>query len=100
MRWVRREFPAWYESQKSEPIFDNTRVHESYCWDDVTVLRQTCKGFRLEFMQIGNLEVFLESIIIASACNKVLRKLFLQTDTIGLILTGGYTCNHTYSKKH
>ena len=31
-----------------------------------------CKVFRREFMQIGNLDVFLESIIIASACNKFL----------------------------
>ena len=50
-------------------------------------------------MQIGNLDVFLESITIASACNKVLRKRFLQPDTIGLIPTGGYTCNKNYSKK-
>ena len=44
-------------------------------------------------MQIGNLGVFLESITIESACNKVLRRRFLQPDTIGLIPTGGYTCN-------
>jgi len=40
-------------------------------------------------MEIGNIEVFIESITIASACNKVLRKRFLQPDTIGLIPTGG-----------
>ena len=43
-------------------------------------------------MWIGNLDVFLESMTIKSACNKVLRKRFLQPDTIGLIPTGGYTC--------
>jgi len=43
--------------------------------------------------------LFLESITIASACNKVLRKPFLQPDTIGLIPTGGCTCNKNYSKK-
>jgi len=74
-------------------------VLESYCQDDVIVLRQACKDFRREFMQIGNLEVFLESISIASACNNVLRKRVLEPDTIGLILTGGNTCNHNYSKK-
>ena len=36
---------------------------------------------------------------IASACNKVLRRKFLKSDTIGLIPTGGYTCNNKYSKK-
>jgi len=50
-------------------------------------------------MQIGNPDVFLESITIAMACNKVLRKRFLQPDNIGLIPTGGYTYNKNYSKK-
>jgi len=93
----RREYLAWYESQ--EPIYDKRHMLESYCQDDVTVLRQVCRIFRWEFMKIRNLEVFLESITIASACNKVLRKGFLQPDTIGLIPNGGYTCNRNYSKK-
>src|SRR5215468_416837 len=50
-------------------------------------------------MAIGNIEVFLESITIASACNKVLRRLFLKPDTIGLIPPGGYTGNVNYSRK-
>ena len=44
-------------------------------------------------MKIGNIEVFLEAITIAFACNKVLRKRFLKPDTIGLIPTGGYIGN-------
>jgi len=48
-------------------------------------------------MQIGHIDVFLESITIA--CNKVLRKRFLSPDTIGLIPTGGYSCNNRHSKK-
>jgi hypothetical protein len=50
-------------------------------------------------MAIGNIEVCVESIIIASACNKVLRKRFLKPGTIGLIPTGWYTGNVKYSKK-
>jgi len=94
----RREFLAWYEGQK-DVVFDNRRMLEAYCQDDVTVLRQACRVFRREFMQIGNLEVFVEDISIASACNKVLRKRFLKPDTVGLIPTGGYSCNVNYSKK-
>ena len=45
------------------------------------------------------IEVFLESLTIASACNKVSRRKFFKPDTIGLIPTGGYTCNNQYSKK-
>ena len=95
----RREFLAWNESQKSEPIFDNRRVLETYYQDDVRVLRQACRVFRRELMQIENIDAFLMSITIASACNKVLRKGFLRPDTLGLIPTGGYTCNTNYSKK-
>jgi hypothetical protein len=43
--------------------------------------------------------MFQESITIASACNKVLRKRFLKPDTIGLIPTGGYTSIIKQSKK-
>ena len=50
-----REFREWYESH--DPIFDNWSVLESYCHDEDTVLRQACKVFLREFMQIGNLEV-------------------------------------------
>jgi len=72
----RKEFLAWYESQK-ESIYDNQQALESYCQDDVTVLRQACRIFMREFMHVGNIEVFLESVTIASACNKFLRKRFL-----------------------
>jgi hypothetical protein len=60
----RREFLDWYEGQMSE-VFDNRRVLVSYCQVDVTVLRQVCQIFRREFIQIGNIDVFLEAIAIA-----------------------------------
>jgi len=50
-------------------------------------------------MHIGNIDVFVEAISIASACNKFLRKLFLKSDTIWLIPKGVYTRNNKYSKK-
>ena len=80
-------------------LFDNRRVLETYSHDDVTVLRQACRVFRREFLQFGNIDVFHESVTIASACNKVLCKLFLKPETIGLIPTGGYSGNVNYSKK-
>jgi len=79
----RKEFLAWYEVQKDK-VFDNRHVFEQYCQDDVTVLRQACEIFRRDFIQIGNVDIFLESCTIASACNKVLRKRFLKLKTIGL----------------
>jgi hypothetical protein len=94
----RSEFLAWYQEQMSE-VFDNRRVLESYCQDDVTVLKQACRNFRGEFMRVGNIDVFHQSVIIASACNKVFWKLFLKPHTIGLITTGGYRGNVNYRKK-
>jgi hypothetical protein len=41
----RTEFLAWYEEQKSV-VFNNGQTLESYCQDDVTVLRQACQVFR------------------------------------------------------
>ena len=94
----RKEFTAWYDAQKGK-VFDNRRVLEDYCHDFVTVLRQACQIFRRDFKEVGHVDIFLESCTIASACNKVLRKRFLKPNTIGLIPTGGYTCNSNYSKK-
>jgi len=94
----RNEFMSWYNEQKDKE-YDNRCVLEQYCQDDVTVLRQACQIFRREFMEIGNIEVFLEAVTIASACNKVLRKKFLKPETIGLLPSGGYTANNRYSKK-
>jgi len=70
----RREFMTWYASQKDK-VFDNRRILEQYCRDDVTVLREACQ-IRRNFIEIGNIEVILESFTIASACNKVLKSNF------------------------
>ena len=94
----RRELMTWHDEQKDR-VFDNRRVMEDYCEDDVTVLREACTIFRHDFIEIGNIEVFLEAFTIASACNKVLHKKFLKPYTIGLIPSGGYSCNKNYSKK-
>ena len=83
-----REFMAWYDMQKDK-VFDNRHVLLQYCQDDVTVLRQACHMFRRDFMEVGNLDVFLESCTIASACNKVFCKRFLKPETLGLIPAAG-----------
>ena len=88
----RSDFLAWYEEQKSvtKNIFNNKINLEMYCENDVEVLRLACKIFRKLFLDIGNIEVFLESITIASACNKVFRKKVLKPNSIGILPSGGY----------
>ena len=80
-------------------LFDNRRVLETYFQDDGTVLRQACQVFRRDFLQFGNIDVFHESVKIASACNNVLSKIFLKPNTRRLIPNGGYSGNVNYSKK-
>jgi hypothetical protein len=70
----RKEFLSWYEATVKNEVFDNRRVFESYCQADVTVLQEVCRTFRRHFLQIGNVDVFLESMTIASACSKVFQK--------------------------
>jgi hypothetical protein len=67
----RKKFMSWYDAQKDK-VFDNRSMLEKYCQDDVTVLRQACQIIRKDFMEVGDIDVFLESCTIASACNKVL----------------------------
>jgi len=89
----REEYTSWYDAQKHK-VFDNRRVLEQYCQDEVTVLRQACQLFRRDFMDVENVDIFLKSCTIASACMKVLRKWFLKLETFGMIPKGGgYTCN-------
>ena len=94
----RSEFLEWYE-QKRHEVSDNKRSLESYCQSDVTVLRLACKTFSTLFRSIGNIEVFLESLSIASACNKMFRKNFLKPDTIGIIPPVRYTDGRMQSRK-
>jgi hypothetical protein len=46
----RKEFMSWYDTQKDK-VFDNRRVLEEYCQDDITVLLQACQIFRRDFIQ-------------------------------------------------
>jgi hypothetical protein len=94
----RKDFLSWYNEQEDK-VFDCRRVLEEYCQYDITVLRQACRIFRRDIMEIGNIDMFLEAVTIASACIKVLRKKFLKPETIGLIPNGGYIANNRYSKK-
>ena len=94
--WVRAKGSS---SSLGTRVFDIRRVFESYCQDDVSVLREAWRVLMQEFIQIGNIDVFLESVTIASACNKVMRKRLLKPKTIGLIPWGGYTGNVNYSNK-
>jgi hypothetical protein len=77
-------------------VFDCRHFLEQDCQDDVTVLRQACQIFRRDIIEIGNIDMFLEAVKIASTSNKAK---FLKPETIGLIAVGGHSANNRYSKK-
>ena len=54
-----KDFMAWYDMQKNK-VFDNRHVLLQYCQDDVAVLRQARQMFRRDFIDVGNVDVFLE----------------------------------------
>ena len=65
----RNEFLAFYEGQNVE-VFDKRRVLESYSQDNVNVFREAYRVLRRQFLQIVNIDVFLESVTL-TVCNKV-----------------------------
>ena len=91
----RKEFLAWYEINKMNQ-FDFQEELLKYCRSDVDILRKCCLKFRSMFKDITKksnskgIDPFEECITIASACNHVFRKIFLNHESIGIIPPHGY----------
>ncbi|XP_055918297.1 uncharacterized protein LOC129950379 [Eupeodes corollae] len=84
-------FLKWYGEHKND-IFELQRELLEYCISDVNILTEACLKFRRFFLIESNIEPFLEATTIASSCNLVYRRNFLQSNTIGLIPKNGYRC--------
>ena len=87
----KEEFWEWYNEKNSDQtyIFNFRQELEFYCKLDTTVLRECCEAFRRVFFEATTVNPF-ESVTIASACNKVYRKLYLQPKTIAIVPPNGY----------
>lgn len=57
---------------------------------DVTILGKACLHFWRNFIEQNKVDPFQEAVTIASACNLVFRRNFLQPDTIGIMTTNAY----------
>jgi len=71
---------------------------EKYCQDEFTVLKQGRLLLCREFMNIENIEVFFESITIASACSHFCVNVSYITKKL-YSYRPGYTCKKKYGKK-
>lgn len=90
-------FIQWYEAHKND-TFDMQKELVDYCVSDVDILTKACLKFRKMFLEECNVCPFTEAVTIASACNLVFRRNFLQPDTIGLIPKNGYRKMNNQSK--
>ncbi|WAR28316.1 hypothetical protein MAR_014020, partial [Mya arenaria] len=91
----RLEFLAWYDIHKND-AFDFQYELLKYCRSDVDILRKCCLKFRELFQEITKkdevlgIDPFEKYLTIASACNLVFRRNFLEHESIGIIPTHGY----------
>ena len=90
----RTKFMQWYEDEILK-----------YCRSDVDILHKSCLTFRKMFMdvtckdELQGIDPFGSCITIASACNLVFRRSFLDNESIGIIPANGYTPEHRQSIK-
>ena len=87
----RQEFPRWYEELKNNDFtfyFQEDIVE--YCPSDVDILRRCCLRFKQLMEETCNLDPLKYCCItIASACDLVFRKEFLEEESIGRIPSQG-----------
>ncbi|XP_072377730.1 uncharacterized protein [Diabrotica undecimpunctata] len=96
---ARERLISWHAERVNEGyVFDFRKEIEEYCISDVEILAQSCLSFRKQLLDTSNVCPFLEATTVASTCNKVYRRNFLQPDTIGLIPKGGYRFKDNQSK--
>lgn len=86
---VKAKFLEWYEQQRGKQ-FDFRKNLREYCERDVSILRKCCLKFRRMFMEIGQIDPLVESITIASACNKLYRHHHMPINRIAVVPHGGY----------
>ena len=91
----RHEFINWYNKQQRFSFQNDLR---KYCISDVDILQRVCGKFRSMFMKMTqNIDPFVNAITIASACNEVYRKLFLEKDQVAIIPPQGYNVQDVQS---
>ena len=87
----REKFLPWYKDLvEREYQFDFQAEILRYCQSDVDILRRSCLESRELFRQITDVDPFASCLTIASACNQVFRKTFLEEGNIAIILPCGY----------
>ena len=102
----KKEFLKWYKVEKvKKGKWDLQKELLKYCINDVDILRKCCMQFRKMFMDVTKtspedpgVDPLDEPITIASACNRVLRRNFLEPETFAIIPPNGYGPGQNFSR--
>ena len=86
----RIEFYDWYNELPENYVFDWQDTLESYCINDVSILRHACLKFRNLMICHANLDPFDKSVTLSSFANRVFRTLYLKEGTIGIVPQHNY----------
>ena len=85
------KFYTWYNDLfERQYEFDFQAEILRYCQSDVDILRRCCLEFRELSHEVTDVDPFPSCLTIASACNLIFRKTFLQENTIAVIPPCGY----------
>lgn len=93
----RQKLLEWYDYHKNDNFIMKKELIE-YCTSDVNILTLACLKFRQNFLSECNVCPFTEAITIASACNLVYRRNFLEPNKISIIPKWGYRFKDNQSK--
>lgn len=87
----KEQFNKWYEELKSSNyIYNNQNELIEYCKQDVELLRQGCVKFMTDFIELLDVNPFLEAFTLAQACLIVYRKWFMKPKTLGIVPADNY----------
>ena len=92
------EFLSWHKSlQQSNYVFNFQDGILKYCRLDVDILRRCCIDFCQLFRSVTDIDPFEKCLTIASACDLVFRKKFLEEQTIAIIPPNSYRPSDKHS---
>lgn len=95
----REKFLIWYDDEKRKGTIFNNRIEiESYCKQDVTILRLACLKFRSMMIELTKVDPF-SKVTVASTCMAVYKTNFLRENQIAILPPNGYRLRDRQSVK-
>jgi hypothetical protein len=85
------KFHKWHAERVEENyVFDLRKELVEYCYQDVFILTEACRKFKLLILDVGNVNPFTECITLASCASLIFRRNYLKNNVVGIIPANGY----------